>query len=354
MINIKKSLFSIILSAFIIGCGGGSGSSNGNTAQINLTNKVTLSDDIATGSNYIDSNSNLYLGLKNNEIDVYKFLNDGNLSFTTSITVVNGIDRYTHIKVQNNELYVIGDNNGINIYDISNITSPQLLIHNNNYYNKSDSWSNPQEKFIVKDNYIMGTFNNKFMTLEINDSDIISDYSYGSDYDDYEQISVGSDVNNSFLFNQDSNGLNIFDINDPKSPVKLSSILNIHFKKYTVLNNEFLIGITNEGVGNPDKIEVINISDKNNPFVENTLINTHGNGSFSDYFIDNGYMYVLSNYASIDYLDIYDINDLQNIKLLKSYEIKGYNTPPVRIFEHNNYIYLFGADNNIFYFKKPF
>jgi len=351
---VKGYLISLALGAFLIGCGGSDSSSATTLNSINLTNKITLSYKIATGSSFIDSNSNFYLGLNNSQVNVYKFLKNGDIKYITGISINNGIDRYTHIQVLNNKLYVIGKNNGVNVYDVTNLTSPQLLVNNTNYFISSDSWSNPQEKFLIKNNFIIGIFNKKLMTLEVNNNDLSSSFSYGSDYNEYEQISVGSDENKNYLLNQDSDGMHVFDINDAKSPVKLSDITNIHFKKYTILNDYYLIGITNEGIGSADKLVVVNISDKKNPFIENSLTNPHGLGSFDDYFIDNGNMFTLSDYAGATYLDIYDISNLPDVNLSKSYKISGYDTAPVRMFEKNGNIYLYGADKTIYYFKKPF
>ncbi len=341
--------------SFFIGCGGGgsSGSSNPTDSNIiELNKKLNISDTITTASFSIDSNSNLYLGLKDGYVHIYHFLSDGNLSNTNNINIANGIDKYTHLLADNNRLIVFGNDNGLNIYDITDINTPTLTLQNNDYYIKTDSWTNPQENFILKDNFLIGTINNKLLSLDINNTTPTTDYSFDSNDTDYSQISIANDNNSKYLFDLDTDGLNVFDMSNPSTMTKLSTLSNINLKKYNIINDSYIIGITNNS--NTNKLTVLNVSDKNNITLQNSLKNIHTDGDFLDYFIDNETLYALSSAGNTNYLDIYNISDLNNIKLEKTYELSknDNNTALRRIFKNGNFIYLFGEDSKIYYFNK--
>lgn len=124
---------------------------------------------------------------------------------------------------------------------------------------------------------------------------------------------------NDHLFIGTQNGVQIYDVTNPRDPEKVSEFDHVTSCDPVVANEDYAIATLRGGTpcnGNLNEFDVIDISELENPTLLMTqeLTNPYGLGFAS---ADENIIYICDGYAG---LKAYDISDLENIELVMHME----------------------------------
>lgn len=164
---------------------------------------------------------------------------------------------------------------------------------------------------------------------------IVDDYLYTIDYKTLNIFYLAGDVENPALtesinmpvgmetiFHQDgrlfigaNDGVHIYDISNPRSPVELSQINHITSCDPVVANGDVCIATLRGGTacgGNISLMDIIDISDINNPQIINELelINPYGLSFSAE---NSNIVYICDGYDGLKAFDISDFNNINEV-----------------------------------------
>ncbi len=221
-----NKIFSLTLVAFLVGCGGGGGATS-STAQGNSTTpskqengektKPLKADEdgmiktikLATGSaeDIAVSKDTLYVAKGKDGVDIVNIGYKDSLS-TEFITAISGINaKSVTVSDDGKQLYIVNQQGYVNIYDISNVSSPKKgKTTTQQEITKEVKTKDGKYKFIPKDKDGLEIYNIREKAAE-------AYFNKSSAYD-----VVLADNDSKALIAAGASGINLLDITKPTEP----------------------------------------------------------------------------------------------------------------------------------------
>jgi hypothetical protein len=283
---------------------------------------------IERGSLQIGSNS-IYAYIATS-VDGFKILNISN-KLNPQVISSYGKGNYVNTIAINTNYAYITTWKGIEILDITDKNNPALAgsypiigaynieIFDNKVYVTSSSTltildiSNPVQTTFL------GSYSITGLSASIGGMKISGTYAY-------LDVSIGY-----------SPSIQIIDISNPTMPICKSSYVPTSYPKIHTITDNFMYLVVN------NSIDIIDVSDKLNPFLVSSS-NVNALSVFSsEIVIDGSYMYLLENNSNGVIFEVIDITDKTNLTILGTYNVTTYNYEGLSIV--GSKAYLLGAFN---------
>jgi putative ubiquitin-RnfH superfamily antitoxin RatB of RatAB toxin-antitoxin module len=300
----------------------------------NYYNRYGSAHTVAVSGNYaylLNDNvaSNHYLSI----VDI-KDLSSPKLMSSTYSTVA------WDIVIVGNYAY-IGDDDGLEIVDVSNPSSPTLI---GTYDTDLDITG-----VAVSGNYAYVTNNFYFNDVNRGYLDIVDITNPSSPRRVGSYTNAGGSggdiaiegnyayiaVNN---YNSGSGYLEIVDIRNPASP-KLVGIYPAggSVKDVAIANNYAYIAVNNY-IGSYNNLEIVDVNNPSSPTLVGSYITDYSQDTLQDIAVDGNYVYVTGQYSG---LRIINISDPSSPKIMGIYDIGSFSTD---VEVSGNYVYLAAGD----------
>ena len=244
------------------------------------------------------SDSELYLGI-NDTVEVFDIMDTDTIIYKTKFPVPGNM---CYLLLEASILYVGVQNDGIYLYDITNIHEPEFI----GSYNQAAYFENLD----VSEDYIYCSLGkNGLRIADKTDLQNIVDV-----YEFNQTDAVYSSLIDSSLayFGMWASGLQIVDITDLLNPIRLGDISNLPYIRRIESFSNFLYC---EQYNHDTVIHIIDISDPGNPSKAGVLSSEHS--GIYDYCIDGEKLYVLD---SFHYVQTYDLSIPTSPVLLSEYK----------------------------------
>lgn len=168
------------------------------------------------------------------------------------------------------------------------------------------------------------TFNHYLYTIKGSDSLYLYDISHTSSPSFSDRIRIGTNIETIFpyknyLFLGAANGMYIYDVSNPASPEKKSRFMHFFACDPVVARDDYAYVTLSSGTicgQNLNELQIINISDIENPQLKNTLPLTGPRGLA----IDGNRLFVCDPEAGIRFIDVSDKNAPEIVTTIKGVE----------------------------------
>jgi len=156
-------------------------------------------------------NNYVFVSESSNTIEIVDISDPQNIQYVSAITGYNA----TNLLVKDNELFIADNQYGLTIYDISNITSPQLL---GEYFGHTGNASDVE---VVNNTAFLASGSRGLKILDISDPVNITELGVSGNAFDATSI----EIKDNYAFITDLNdGLTIYDFSIPSTPATISKV----------------------------------------------------------------------------------------------------------------------------------
>lgn len=240
-------------------------------------------------------NNNLFVAF-NDTIKIYDISTTDTITYQTQFSVPNEI---SNLRLEDNLAYISVTNNGVLIFDITNLFEPELI----------GTYNQPEfiDEFEINNDHIYCALNNN--GFRIADK---SDLQNIQNVYEYIQTDAAYSVyiyNNLAYFGMKESGLQIVDISNILNPVRYGNIETLpKIEDIESIPNFLYCKKQSDSI-----IHIINISDSINPLKVGEIQAEHH--WIADYCIDQNCLFLLD---SLYYIEIYDLSTPESPVLLSS------------------------------------